>query len=238
MDKISILKRINETLKEANRVKRLKEIEDLKEEGRIEEEASKLAYALAMNDRLVEELEQVRKVISEGSNIIVESPNVNVNVPDVNVPEIRVPDIYIPEIKLPVFNIPEIKIPTIKVPKPEVTVNVPEIKFPKFDAPIVNIPDAVFLKGIDRTSPLPVIMVDGEGKLFQPVSSGGGSSQGKVVEELRKQTGFGIPPYDTQVIDESASPTVVITYKRSGATVATKTISVSGSTTTIGVTIP
>jgi hypothetical protein len=48
--------------------------------------------------------------------------------------------------------------------------------------------------------------------------------------------GSPIPFYDTQIIDESASPNVTITYKSSGSTVAIKTIVVSGSTTTITVT--
>lgn len=53
---------------------------------------------------------------------------------------------------------------------------------------------------------------------------------------LQKLQGFQIPIYDTQVIDESASPaTTIITYKLANITVATKTITVSGSTTTISV---
>ncbi len=49
-------------------------------------------------------------------------------------------------------------------------------------------------------------------------------------------TGFAIPAHDTQVIDESAAPaTTVITYKLSGVTVATKTITISGTLTTITV---
>lgn len=42
------------------------------------------------------------------------------------------------------------------------------------------------------------------------------------------------PYHDEEVIDESAAPTTtVITYKLAGVTVGTKTITVSGSTTTI-----
>lgn len=53
---------------------------------------------------------------------------------------------------------------------------------------------------------------------------------------LAKLNEFEIPVFDTQVIDESASPaTTTITYKKSGATVATKTITVVGTTTTISV---
>jgi hypothetical protein len=46
--------------------------------------------------------------------------------------------------------------------------------------------------------------------------------------------GIVIPTHDEQVIDESGAPaTTTITYKLGGATVATKTITVSGTTTTI-----
>jgi hypothetical protein len=55
---------------------------------------------------------------------------------------------------------------------------------------------------------------------------------------LNKLIGFEIPPHDTQAIDESLAPaTTTITYKKSGATVAVKTITVSGTTTTISVVI-
>jgi len=44
------------------------------------------------------------------------------------------------------------------------------------------------------------------------------------------------PYHDEEVIDESLAPaTVTITYKLAGVTVGTKTITVSGSTTTITV---
>ena len=58
-------------------------------------------------------------------------------------------------------------------------------------------------------------------------------------ETLKDIQGFQIPAYDTQVIDESLAPTTTtITYKLSGVTVATKTIGVSETTTTISVTKP
>lgn len=48
--------------------------------------------------------------------------------------------------------------------------------------------------------------------------------------------GFSIPIFDQQIIDESNPNNVVITYKNNGVTVATKTIAVSGSVTTITMT--
>jgi hypothetical protein len=53
---------------------------------------------------------------------------------------------------------------------------------------------------------------------------------------LAINAGWIIPNYDQQIIDESASPNVTITYKKNGSTVATKSIVVSGTTTTITVT--
>lgn len=59
----------------------------------------------------------------------------------------------------------------------------------------------------------------------------------EIENKLDKLVGFEIPAYDTQEIDESGAPAVtVITYKKGGVAVATKTITVSGTTTTISVT--
>ena len=49
--------------------------------------------------------------------------------------------------------------------------------------------------------------------------------------------GFAIPVFDQQIIDESLAPaTTVIQYKKAGVLVATKTISVVGTLTTITIT--
>jgi hypothetical protein len=135
---------------------------------------------------------QTSDAVSSLSNDIkgmkIETPTVNVSVPDVNVPEIKVPDITVnvPEVKLPTITvpnitIPEIKLPTINVPKPEVTVNVPEIKIPTIKVPKIEMPDKMTIKGdvglkdVDKTHPLPVTMVDEVGK---PVGLGGGTNIG------------------------------------------------------------
>jgi hypothetical protein len=47
--------------------------------------------------------------------------------------------------------------------------------------------------------------------------------------------GLYVPLHDQEIINEADPNNIVITYKLSGATVATKTIAVSGSTTTITV---
>lgn len=54
--------------------------------------------------------------------------------------------------------------------------------------------------------------------------------------QISVTTGLAVPAHDQQIIDESDPNNVVITYKLSGATVATKTIAVSGTTTTITMT--
>ena len=53
--------------------------------------------------------------------------------------------------------------------------------------------------------------------------------------EKMMNPGFSIPKYDTQEIDESDANNVIITYKLSGVTVATKLIAISGTTTKITV---
>jgi len=63
--------------------------------------------------------------------------------------------------------------------------------------------------------------------------TGGNLAAGLAI--LEKIQGFDIPQYDTQVIDDTDANNVIITYKKNGATVATKTISVSGHLTTITV---
>ena len=85
---------------------------------------------------------------------------------------------------------------------------------------------------------LPDFKFNKEGRLKVEVDrAGGGGGASSVTVDNITQTGFGIPLYDTQVIDESGSPALTtITYQKNGATVATKTITVAGTTTTISVT--
>ena len=56
------------------------------------------------------------------------------------------------------------------------------------------------------------------------------------IDKQPKPWGFKEPYHDQEVIDESLAPTTtVITMKLAGVTVGVKTISVSGTTTTITV---
>ena len=55
------------------------------------------------------------------------------------------------------------------------------------------------------------------------------------VGKLLISNGLSTPSHDQQVIDEADPDNVIITYKLNGVTVGTKTIAVSGTTTTITV---
>jgi hypothetical protein len=63
---------------------------------------------------------------------------------------------------------------------------------------------------------------------------GSGVAESVVVGSIPVSSGLITPLHDEQVINEALAPaTTVITYKLAGATVATKTITVAGTTTTI-----
>lgn len=172
-------------------------------------------------------------------------------------PEPKAPIINIPEIKLPVINVPET---VVNVPAPQVTVQPTPVTFPSqmkvegMDKLIegVNrereIEDKNIFEEITSKSPLAVMIVDKKGK---QINDFGGEFSAPNIVSLKVGTtavgesnplpvttdGFAIPMFDQQVIDETLAPaTTVITYKRDGVTVATKTITVAGSITTITVT--
>lgn len=174
MADIERLKKINEAIKNLNKKRQEARLaqERLSEEERQDEEAEKLAVQMMMNEEVISTLESIRDEITKGATVNVSSPDVNI--PEIKIPDIKIPEIKVPEIKVP--SIPEIKIPKITVPKAEIEVKIPEIKIPDIPAPIVNMefPDAMALKGIDKKSPLPVLMMGSDGKPFQMLSAGGG----------------------------------------------------------------
>ncbi len=175
-------------------------------------------------------------------------------------PEVKLPPITVnvPEIKLPTINVPET---VVNVPPANITVEPTPVTFPevmKVEG-MKELIDAVnqeeephprLLEGVSNTNPIPVQMVDSKGRPFTANDFGGPGGPSTVAirvgshaiddDHLMPVTvdGFAIPVFDQQVIDESAAPaTTTITYKRAGATVAVKTIVVSGTTTTITVVI-
>lgn len=182
-------------------------------------------------------------------------------------PEVKLPPITVnvPEIKLPTINVPEtvvnIPAPIVNVPAPIVNIEPTPVNFPNemkvigmqelIDGVNKEVEPVKLLDGISNTNPIPVQMVDSKGRVLSANDFGGGGG-GPSTVAIRVGTtavsstnpmpvttdGFAIPMFDQQVIDESAAPaTTIITYKLSGTTVATKTITVSGTTTTITVSI-
>ena len=159
----------------------------------------KIAKAKAIQEKREKEEQEYKAKVLKAIEDIEVNPQVNVDVPKVIVPKIEIPEIKIPEIKLPDIPIPEIKIPTINVPKPQVNVNVPEIKVPEVIMPkemevkglgsfIMAILEIfknqlnVKLGGINRDKPLPVILVDEDGRYYKAIAKaiagGGGNIKG------------------------------------------------------------
>ena len=171
-------------------------------------------------------------------------------------PEIPTPQVTvnIPEIKLPTINVPET---VVNIPPANITVSPTPVTFP--DSMKVEgmkelikginreIDDKSIFEEVSSKKPLCVQIMDSKGK--QITQFGGDFSAPSVVGIRVGSTavdednpmpvtvdGFAIPMFDTQVVDEALAPaTTIITYKRSGVTVATKTITVVGTTTTISV---
>lgn len=159
-------------------------------------------------------------------------PQINVNIPDVVVPEINIPNIYVPEIKAP-------------------SVTVSPIVDIDLNAVLEALEPLRFLSNSPK-KPLSVRMSDGKEfleQLTQAVSRGNeqlatvvSTSYGLTKDEYKaaqveQQTvlrnGMSLPYHNSQVINEADPNNVVITYKLNGTTVATKTIAISGTTTTI-----
>lgn len=113
-----------------------------------------------------QELQMILQALRE---IRIDSPQVNVTVPEVKIPTINVPQTFVPEPKVTV-NVPEVRVPNINIPKTE-----------------INYPDVMkaSLQGIDRTTPLPVILIDPKGGAY--VAQGGGAHSVKVSGIAQRQ---------------------------------------------------
>jgi len=171
-------------------------------------------------------------------------------------PEIPTPQVTVnvPDIKLPTINIPET---IVNIPEAQITVQPTPVTFPSemkvigMDQLIAEVSkedeEKSIFEEVSSKKPLCVQIIDSKGK---QVSSFGGDFTAPSTVAIRVGTtavsndnlmpvttdGFAIPIFDTQVIDEALAPaTTVITYKRGGVTVATKTIEIDGSITTISV---
>lgn len=199
--------------------------------------------------------ESIAKSIADGFSKM-KIPEPKVTLPDMKAPVVNIPPavINMPEVKFP-----KMPVPIVNVPAPIVNVSPTEVHFPH-EMSIVGMRELIdgvnreieppkLLEGISNKNPIPVQMVDSKGKPFTANDFGGGGGGPSTVglrigstvlsasHPLPVTMGFQIPVYDTEVINEAGAPAVtIITYKKSGVTVATKTITVSGTTTTITVT--
>ena len=174
------------------------------------------------------------------------------------------PHITLPDQKAPVVNIPKMETPIVNVPAP--IVNVPPAQITVSPAQ-VNFPESMKVEGMDKLlegvnretppppfyfnskNPLAVMVVDRKGKQIDDFKSDltapsmvsikvGNTAVGANNPLPVTVDGFSIPKFDTQTIDESLAPaTTTITYKLASVTVATKVITVSGTLTTITVTL-
>ena len=85
----------------------------------------------------------------------------------------------------------EVKMPTINVPRPSVNVSMPEVKVPTVNipAPVVNFPDrmSVSMDSVDNKSPLPVMMMGGDGKpmSFSMGAGGGGKADFFTIKDIK-----------------------------------------------------
>jgi hypothetical protein len=189
--------------------------------------------------------------VSKGISQAVERSLNKLNIPAPEITFPKYPDF--PEIKIPEIKIPQ---PIINLPAPEITVNPTAVEFPK-EMAIVGMAELLasvsretqqkgLLEGISTLNPIPMMIVDKKGK--QIVNFGAdisiptsielriGASKISGSHPLPVAMGFQVPIYDTEIIDTSLAPaTTTITYKKSGVVVATKTITVAGTLTTITV---
>ena len=171
-----------------------------------------------------------------------------------------------PEFKEPkvTVNVPAIDISKLKLPTPIVNVSPANITV---EPTPVTFPDKINIVGMDKLlesvnretpaptfdfnskNPLAVMVVDRKGKHIEDFVSEltapsmvairvGTSAVGSTNPLPVTTDGFSIPKFDTQEIDESLAPaSTTITYKLASVTVAVKTITVSGTLTTISVVI-
>lgn len=178
--------------------------------------------------------------------------------PVINIPDMKAPIVNIPAVKAPIVNV---EAPIVNVPPANITVESAPVSFPD-TMKVEGMKELIegvnretehphLLDGISNKNPIPVQVVGTNGKPLGANDFGGGGG-GPSTVAIRVGTtavgqdnpmpvtvdGFAIPMFDTQVIDESAAPTTTtITYKRSNVVVATKVITISGTLTTISVTI-
>jgi hypothetical protein len=213
--------------------------------------SSKTDFNLNLPDNVGE---SISKAIKDGFSKM-EIPEPKFTFPESKAPVVNVPA---PIVNIPALKFPKIPAPVVNIPETQITVTPTPVTFPSemrvldMDRLIAGVNREVeknsIFEEVSSKRPLPMIILDSNGK---QINDFGGNLTAPSIVGIRVGTtainednpmpvtvdGFAIPIFDTQVIDESLAPaTTVITYKRNGVTVATKTITVAGTTTTITVT--
>src|SRR3990167_3719032 len=189
--------------------------------------------------------------VSKGISQAVERSLDKLKIP---IPQINIPEQKIPKIPAPIVNV---EAPIVNVPPANITVEPTKVEFPKeikvegMDKLLESVNRETPAPAFDFSSkiPLAVMVVDRKGKHIEDFASEltapsmvsikvGNTAVGSDNPLPVTVDGFSIPKFDTQEIDESLAPaTTTITYKLASVTVATKLITVSGTLTTITVTL-
>lgn len=204
------LKKLNDTLKAL-----VKERQAIKEDQDSEEEAIKMALLVSGLDNFQSGIDSLVKSNSDTVEAIRSIKIDPPTVPPVTIPEIKVPDIKV--------NVPEIKLPEINVPEPKVTVNLPEIKVPEANVKVqlpempelnVQIPEEMKISGdvglrdVDKKNPLPVTLLDLEGKPVSFGSSGGRSAPKEV--GIKDSSGTVVNPAEMGTVSSKNSSSTAI----------------------------
>lgn len=192
-------------------------IEDLKTRKGAEKEASAIAKAVQ-----AEFVEALKPVLTDMVKSIKDSLSSAVKGIKIDVPKSEFPPIEIsmPEVKMPEIKFPEMKAPVVNVPAP--VVNVPKTEIPAFPSMM-----EVMMKGVDRKSPLPVMVygTDGNPMLF-PFGPGGGKVNFITLKGM-------LTPNGDSMIDDSIDSLNVKVV--SGTITSTPGLQVSGAADSVNV---
>lgn len=208
MADIKQLKQINEALEQAVREKQMMK-------AQAEKDRQQSITELGQN--ILQVLHPLLEQIAEKAKVPVTDLREAIGQIKVEAPKIPEIKVKVPDIKIPDIKVPEVKMPKITVPKPEVKVDVKPPKIPPFPPfpKIPDFPEEVSLKGVDNKSPLPVMMMGGDGKpmMFPAGGGGGGNLQGV----LSKTVGFGIGQYDHVTLSTPTNESEVWTFRKGGS---------------------
>lgn len=217
-------------------------IEDIKTKKFRESEAKGLMSQIQEEQTraLQPVLEKMAESIGEmAKNAIQEAiKDIKVEIPPIEIPpvDVRIPDIQIPEIRVPEAR--------VNVPAP--IVNVPQTKFPEFP----KFPDRmkVDMDSVSNKTPLPVMLIDTQGRPFQFPVAGGSSGKADFLTikgftqsafaELTNPDGrvkVELPTGSSGLTDTELRASAVPVAQVSGSNWSTNVVDAFGSTTVGGV---